>query len=273
MELNQIESHWQNWAKEFKTDLRATTKSSTAKQLEINALMQMIGKNINTDDPFSILEVGCGNGHNCFALQQAFAKTDITGVDFIEDMVHHAKELNHYFKTNIPFHQGNILELDQHPEIASDYDVVFTVRCVINLNTDELQHQGIEQLVKKVKTGGLLIMIENQKNTHKNQNTLRQLVDLPARKPAEFNHFMDQQGLLNKANELNLSLIETHNFSSLHDIILYTLIPMINDGEVDYQHPLVQAAADLTNAGEDQLLNSFGDFGQNKLFVFKKNAE
>ena len=171
MELNQIESHWQNWAKEFKTDLRATTKSSTAKQLEINALMQMIGKNNNTDKPFSVLEVGCGNGHNCFALQQAFIHADITGVDFIEDMVHHAKELNHHFKTNIPFHQGNILQLEAHPKLATSYDVVFTVRCVINLNTDELQHQGLEQLVNKVKPGGVLIMIEKKKEQNQDLKT------------------------------------------------------------------------------------------------------
>ena len=56
----------------------------------------------------------------------------------------------------------------------------------------------------------------------------------------------------------------------MHDVILYTLVPMVNGGDVDYDHPLVQAAANLVNAGGEELMNSFGDFGQNKLFILKK---
>lgn len=270
MELQQIENHWKNWAQAFKTDLRATTKSGTAKALEINALVQAITQNKPNHSDFSILEVGCGNGHNCFALQHAFDNAKITGVDFIAEMVEHAQELNAHFKTTIPFYQGNILELTQHKLLQAQYDFVYTVRCVINLNSDDLQHQGIEQLASKVRSGGYLIMIENQVNTHAKQNDLRGFVELPPRKVAEFNHFMNEDALIAKTESLGFTHEKSYNFSSLHDILLYTLIPMSNGGNIDYEHPLVQAAADLTNAGGEALMNSFGDFGQNKLFIFKK---
>jgi len=270
MELEQIKHHWQDWAAEFKTDLRATTKAGTAKQLEINALVQAICEHIKPKEEFSILEVGCGNGHNCFALQSAFSAAKITGVDFIDDMVLHARELNSHFNTEISFSSGNILELDRHESLSKAYDIVFTVRCIINLNADALQHQGLVQLVNKVHQGGHLILIENQTSSYGNQNRLRELVGLDARNPAGFNHFMDEPCLMEKAMALGLECVQSYSFSSLHDIILYVLVPMINAGKVDYDHPLVQAAADLTNAGGAELMNSFGDFGQNKLFLFKK---
>lgn len=270
MELKQIENHWKNWAKEFKTDLRATTKSGTAKELEINALVQAITQYKTSNDDISILEVGCGNGHNCFALQHAFKDAKITGVDFIKEMVAHAQELNTHFNTNIPFYQGNIIELTKQVSLNELYDFVFTVRCVINLNSDELQHQGVEQLAAKVRSGGYLIMIENQQSTHDNQNNLREIGGLKPRTAAQFNHFMNESALLAHAKSLNLQHEKSYNFSSLHDIVLYTLVPMINGGDVDYEHPVVQAAADLINAGGDKLMDSFGDFGQNKLFIFKK---
>ena len=270
MELEQIKSHWQNWASQYKTDLRATTKSGTAKQLEIHALTHALQQFYSPDQSLSILEVGCGNGYNCFALQHAFEQAAITGVDFIEEMVEHAKALNQELHCNIPFYQGNILELDKHTQLAREYDVVYTVRCVINLNNDELQLQGLSQLAQKVKAGGYLLLIENQTHTHAKQNTLRNSVDLPSRKPASFNHFMDEDKLLRHMKSLDFKHVQSHNFSSLHDVILYTLVPMINGGEVDYHHPIVSAATELLCKNDPTIYNAFGEFGQNKLFIFKK---
>ena len=61
------------------------------------------------------------------------------------------------------------------------------------------------------------------------------------------------------------------DFSSLHDLMLYVLLPCINGGAVEYNHPLINATTEL-------LLNSkidcnFGDFGQNRLFLFAKNQK
>lgn len=270
MELEQIKNHWQDWASQYKTDLRATTKSSTAKQLEIHALTQTLSQFHQLDDAFSILEVGCGNGYNCFALKNTFKNASITGVDFIEEMVEHAKVLNTELNTTIPFYQGNVLELEQHSALNQDYDVVYTVRCIINLNSDELQMQGLSQLANKVKSGGYLMLIENQTHTHAKQNTLREKAGLSVRQPASFNHFMDETKLLEHLTELKFDHIQSVNFSSLHDVVLYTLVPMINGGEIDYQHPLVAAATELLCKSDPAILNSFGEFGQNKLFIFQK---
>ena len=271
MELKEIKEHWENWAQEYKTDLRATTKASTAKQVEVHALMLAIQSHCQDREHVSILEVGCGNGYNCFHLQENIPNVSLTGVDYVNEMVYHAKDLNETYGTDIAFYPGDVLDLTGNEHLKTSYDVVFTNRCLINLNSDELQHQAIEQLVEKLADDGYLILIENQWSTYNKQNQLRESVDLKSRKPATFNHFMDETLLLRKMDSLGLTLIEDYNFSSLHDVMLYVLLPMINGGKVDYEHPLVQAAADLTCQNGTELLNGFGDFGQNKLFIFKKH--
>jgi len=48
------------------------------------------------------------------------------------------------------------------------------------------------------------------------------------------------------------------------------LVPMITDGNVDYEHPIVAAVTKLLLSNPEEFGNSFGDFGQNRLYVFKK---
>jgi hypothetical protein len=67
-----------------------------------------------------------------------------------------------------------------------------------------------------------------------------------------------------------LNLVETEDFGSLHDLILYTLVPAINGGEVDYSHPLVEAATVLSLKTAQDNPGAFGTFGQNRLYVCQK---
>ena len=74
------------------------------------------------------------------------------------------------------------------------------------------------------------------------------------------------------------TLLAEEDIVSLHDLLLYVLVPMINGGTVDYGHPLVDAAAQLQiaagAAGLDGAagLAGFGGFGQNRLYVCRKDA-
>ena len=101
---------------------------------------------------------------------------------------------------------------------------------------------------------------------------LRQTLKLPVRTHDLYNLFIDEDEIINFAiNELDLELLKTDDFSSLHDLMLYVFLPCINGGIVEYDHPLINATTEL-------LLNSkidcnFGDFGQNRLFLFAKNQK
>lgn len=272
MDLPQIEQHWTNWAKTYKSDVRATTKTPTIKQLEIFALKRALKRTgLTTKSEANILEVGCGNGYNCLGLANEFPGTSITGVDYIEEMVEHAKTIRDEagLQKRVHYYQGNILELAKHPQLTKSFDVVFTDRCVINLNSPELQLEGIKQLLSKVSAGGHLILIENMQHSYDWQNQLRSSVDLPERTPDKFNLFLDEASLVKSLGN-HVELIDSENFAALHDLLLYVLVPMINNGEVDYDHPIVSAATTLLSTNNDEFSRAFGAFGQNRLLIFRK---
>ena len=272
MDLEQIEQHWKNWAEKFDTDIRATTKTETIKKLEVAALHRAFKKTpFISQKECHVLEVGCGNGHNCFRLFDLMPDCSFTGVDFIPEMIKNATKIKIKNKeySNIDFFIGNALTLDENKNLKEYYDIVFTDRCLINLNTVELQINALEQLYKKTKKGGYIIIIENINETYNNQNTLRKSVGLPERTPDKFNLFISDSVLLEYAKK-NLTLIDIDDFSSLHDIILYVLTPMLNNGSVDYDSPMVLAATQLLLSIKDNSNRDFGKFGQNRLYIFQK---
>ena len=114
-------------------------------------------------------------------------------------------------------------------------------------------------------------MLENSVQNYTRQNKSRLSLGLPERTPEKYNLFIDENAVIPKIKR-SMKLISTDDFGSLHDIILYVLIPSINNGAVDYDHPLVKTTADLSMALSENYNNQFGNFGQNRLFLFRKNG-
>lgn len=218
----------------------------------------------------SILEVGCGNGHNCFFVAEQFPGLPVTGVDYIPKMVESARQIKKEKglpDERVQFLEGDILNL-QLPN--KQYDIIFTNRCIINLNTDELQARAVANLSKYLPKGGYLIMIENSQLTHGKQNHARTLLDLPARPVAEFNHFINEDSFRKAIHDSHLELVKTEDFLGLHDLVLYVLVPAINGGEIDYGHPLVEAATRLNINMAAEYPSSFGDYGQSRVYLCRK---
>ena len=254
-------------------EIFATTKTRTIKDLEIAEFYRAFKQTSVFSKPgCAVLEVGCGNGHNCFGLSQLIPHFKFTGVDFVAEMIANANKIkcsdDRY--QEIDFLEGNILELEENTFLASDFDIVFSNQCIINLNTIDLQKEALDQLIAKTSLGGYVVLIENIKQTYEQQNKLRKLAGLAERTPDKFNLFIDEPAFLEHARK-QLTLVECKDFASLHDIVLYVLVPMINDGNTDYEHPLVRATAQLLMANESELSGQFGAFGQNRLYVFKRD--
>lgn len=272
MEADEIRRHWETWARQYETDLRATTKTPTIKRLELNALYRALtGVGMNNGNR-SFLEVGCGNGHNCLALASLFPAAIVTGVDYVPAMVENARALaaERSVSERVRFHVADAITLDSDPALAEAYDVVFTVRCLINLNTRDLQSRAFDQLVSKVRPGGHLVLIENISQTHKRQNDCRTAVGLPPREPSAFNLFLDDFDV-RQWGRAGLQLVATDDFGALHDLVLYVLAPLADGGRLDYDHPLVAAATELSLAtASSDILQGFPSVGQNRLYLFRK---
>jgi len=271
MNLDDIKKHWTDLAVQFQQDINATTKTVSIKKLEIKALYDAIVK--TGLQKGEVLEVGCGNGLNCFALAEQLPALKFTGTDYVPEMVQAAlselsKPANSKF-SNLSFYEGDILRLDENTNLAKTYDVVFTDRCVINLNSSQLQEQAVTNLIKKVKKGGYLVILENIKQNHDRQNNAREVVGLPRRAQPPYNLFIDESELTAWVSK-EMALKEVNDFGSLHDLLLYVLVPAINGGTVDYNHPIVHAATDFLLKNNDTNGNSFGSLGQNRLYLFHK---
>ena len=271
LNLIQIHEHWKNWAVTYGTELRATTKTGTAKLIELAELAKTISS-LKGSLPINanILEIGCGNGHNLFSLYEVFPEYKYEGVDFIDEMISSAEQLRQsklIEKESINFSVGNVLNLEC---LSEQYDLIFTVRCLINLNTDILQMNAIANIAEKIKSGGYILMLENSTGSYSRQNYLRTLGGLEKREPAEFNHFMNEELVNNQLNSLGFFKVKSNCFSTLHDVVLYVLLPMINVGKVDYENPIVEAAAKLSSALTENGDEMLGDYGQNRLYLYRK---
>ena len=193
MEMNEIRDHWDSLAKKHGLDLKSTTKTPTIKQLEISALARAISKTKDAAKTRNILEVGCGNGHNIFALSRLFPDYSFHGLDYSEEMIKLANRIKVESPSrNVKFDVADVLELANNNAVENEYNLVFTDRLLINLNSWKIQRQGLMQLLSRVKKGGYLLIIENFIHAHGNQNYLRELIVLKARTPDPYNKFIDE---------------------------------------------------------------------------------
>jgi SAM-dependent methyltransferase len=274
MDSHEIYQHWTNWATKYGANLRATTRTWTAKALELDALSRRLHSVLGESAGAHVLEMGCGNGVNCVELAKLFPSIRFDGVDFIAEMVTAAIEnsRNGGVQDQVRFFVGDAARVGSVVGLDTAYDVVFTDRCLINLNTVTLQKQAISALVSKVRLGGYLLMIENSMTSYGEQNRCRSVLGLTPRTPAAYNLFFDEAEIRPHIASIGLELIDVEDFSSLHDLILYVLVPAINGDVVDYDHPLVQAATTLSKELSASMTGTFGSFGQNRMFVCQRLA-
>lgn len=273
MELDDIKKHWDANAKKNKTALLSTTKTTTIKQLEIDAFSRAIYRLCNDEPAKRLVEVGCGNGYNLFGLAELFPDFEFVGLDYSDAMIEAAKSLKRkHYDFNISFNVADILELEESGLDDSGYDFVITDRMLINLNSWSLQQKAISNLISMLKPNGYLILIENFVDSHANQNQLREIIGLPPRVPDAYNKFLSEGDFVSFVeNELKLEIILSRNFASLHDILLYVLLPHSNFGQVVYDHPVMESITQLLKNLPDEFSESFGRFGQNNLYVLKRS--
>jgi ubiquinone/menaquinone biosynthesis C-methylase UbiE len=221
-----------------------------------------------------VLDVGCGNGYNAISFVENVPGATVLGVDYSPDMVANAqKNLGDFSAklgpaaSRLEFRVADALALP----FREEFDVVTTDRCLINLTDPAMQLKAIDQVAGTLKPGGLFLMLENSQQTYREQNDAREAVGLPRRTPPEYNLFLDESVVLPHCAR-HFEHLSTDDFGSLHDLLLYVIVPSMNNGEIDYAHPAVARAAELTMKLSARHGFTWPKVGQNRLFVFRKKA-
>lgn len=267
IKLEEIKNHWNNWADQYGDSLRATTKSSNIKKLEISALIGAISKYYSKS--LNILEVGCGNGYNAISIAEKSMHV-IDAFDYIPEMIESANSnksnLDGSISDRLNFYVGDVLNISKEKE----YDLIYSCRCLINLPDFELQKRAINNILELLNDEGYLFLIENFSDNHAAQNSLRNSVGLESRKVAEFNNFFNNQDFSEYISYIGYKIVDIINFSSLHDIAQYVLVPMMNNGVVEYENDYMSSVTRLLLSLNIDEANKFGEFGQNKLLIIKK---
>jgi len=268
MDTESNKRHWQSWVNEHGTSVRATTPGETAKMLEIEALYRQL-----KDMPAgtTVLEAGCGNGHNLVELAKRLPSFEFTGFDYSVEMIIAAQKNSVLAEADIGLMTGDVLSMDDMLFLCDEYDVVITDRCLINLDTFEKQKQALVNLTSKLRPGGTLLMIENIVEGRERQNRLREMLGLEARQlMPPFNRFFAFHEIDQAIFDAGFPDYNIENISSLHDLMLYVMVPALtgNSGwDWEYGHPLVKIATELCVKSPS---SNFGTYGQNVLFVCRK---
>jgi len=258
-------TYWNLRAKKNKKKIKSTTNFNLIKDLEISILKHLFKKYLKSKN-LRILELGCGNGINLVELKKKFSKFDFVGIDYSEEMIKYAKENS----KNIEFYVGDITNTNLYDKF-SKFDLIFTNRCLINLKSDNKIKLSIKRAQNVLKKNGYFVFLENFRDGHKNQNKLRNILNLKNRKVAKFNKFLDEKKFKTLLSK-NFKILENENYSSLNDLLLYVLTPN-NSFKINYnsklQKKLILLLTHFLNKNKYMMRLNYNS-GQNNLIVCKK---
>jgi ubiquinone/menaquinone biosynthesis C-methylase UbiE len=257
---NEIREYWRNQAISFGDDHRASWADVQAMNLEIAEISKWL------HDGMRVIDIGCANGFSTLHYAERFC-IDIKGVDFIPEMVAAGKE--RLAARPVPpqraveFATGDIMAL---AEPDGYYDAAIVTRVIINLAQNDKQRVAVREAARVVKPGGILLVSEATREGLQRLNSFRSEWGLPAIPEPPFNNYVDEELMRNAAPDL-LDLEEVSNFASTYFVGTRVLKPLLAGATGNKVDP---ARPDMEWNRFFSLLPAAGDYGTQKLFVFRR---
>ena len=258
--LEEIRAFWTQQALQHGESASASWSDHRVIDMEIRAMVSLL------EDGDKVLDVGCANGYSTVQLASQRA-ISIRGLDYIPEMIEAARKrlssLSHPLSGKLEFAVGNILQL---AEGAETYDKVVVIRVVINLREWANQLTAIRECARVLRRGGLLLMSEATLQGWKKLNLLRREWGLGDIAMPGFNTYLDEQLVINSVRG-ELELLDLLNFASTYFVgtrVLKPLLAQALGGRIDPADPNAEWNRWCST------LPAWGDYGTQKLFVFRK---
>jgi SAM-dependent methyltransferase len=154
------------------------------------------------------------------------------------------------------------------PDPDAAYDKVITVRVLINLGEWSAQRTALGELERVTRPGGLLLLSEATEQGWTKLNEFRGEWGLPPIPMPPFNVYLDEQRVV-EALAHACDLVEIVNFASSYFVGTRVLKPLLSQAlhaQVDVADPDLHWNRWWAQAP------AWGDYGTQKLFVFRKRA-
>jgi 2-polyprenyl-3-methyl-5-hydroxy-6-metoxy-1,4-benzoquinol methylase len=215
-----------------------------------------------------VLDVGCGNGYSSvqFASRKRIA---IRGIDYVPELIEQANvrvaALPNHLHGPTEFAVGDVTALD---EPASAYDKVIAIRVIINLSDWDAQRAALQACGRIVKPGGLLLLSDATLQGWTKLNAFRAEWGLTPIPIPAFNAYLDETRVIRELSP-GFELADLSNFASTYFVGTRVLKPLLAeafDGRVDAADPNLHWNRWWAT------LPAWGDYGTQKLFVFRKIA-
>lgn len=248
-----IKEYWDSRAVQHQQSPSVTTDDIHLRELECSVLSQELGR-IPPLERTLVLDVGCGDGYSTIRLAQALPGTSFLGIDYSESMIALACQrlrAEAHLLDRVRFAIGDVTNLRS---VCGQvlYDVVVSIRCLINLESRESQTEAFSQIAAHTRPGGLFIAIENFMEGHDAMNDVRRRLDLPEIPVRWHNLYFTEQEFLTMAAPF-FETITFSDFASSYYLatrVIYAAMCRIRGESVDYNHVIHQLAPLLPPVGK-----------------------
>lgn len=262
--MDAIKEHYKQLAQTFGPAKDMSMKDLFTKEAEIKEIARCVKYILNKQKNAKILEIGCGNGYTSKQLSEEL-KVNIIGIDYCEELIEIAKKRD---LAHVDFHVGNVLKLEFEDE---RFDIVYSERCLINLDTWQKQKQAIDEIYRILKKDGIYVMIECFVEGLLSVNEARKSVGLPPIEQPFHNKYFNKNELFkyiqNKFVDLgikdkNFKKIYRPNFLSSYYFGSRVLYPsIIKNGDIEYNNKFIEFFS---------YMEPYGNYSYIQLLVLQK---
>lgn len=244
MDFNQVRKYWEERASSD-SSAQSTTLDYYLREIEFMVVKGIIDRY----HPASVMDMGCGDARTTARLATEFEGIRFVGGDYSESMVRNAQ--GNIDCAGIDNLGVTLCDVSQ-PLPRQQLDMIYSMRCLINLPSWELQQTAIQNIADALVVGGLYVMIENFVEGHENFNRVRGNFGLPEIPVREHNLFFSRARLMDFVST-SFEVLEEVNISSTYYLVsraIYSKICQDEEVAPDYFDVHHKYAAQLPFCGE-----------------------